>query len=582
MVRSLHFCAVLVAASVPAAMPAVSATSGSVVGATVLASTEVDLTGCAGGSNGHVPLGAVAPGASVVSAPCVIGFGSSNSSSRLELFRAFGTAAPTMRGLPTGSLDTVGFGGGTGAASIAGVVGDRFRDAAVQPDGRIVVVGTLGNETLVARFLDDGTLDPAFTGPAGSASGWFTLDIPGDPAATGMNVELDGDGRSHVAINANDGVSRVARFTSTGALDTTWAGTGMASWQVHPGAEVSTRLALAPDGDVVVAGAASATGDAALTRLDATGRLDSSFGGDGIVTTSFGTAAHFADVAIQPDGRIVAGGGVDGDELVARYLATGTLDTAGFNAPTGWRADDACCSDNVHRVALLPDGRIAVVAYDAAGSSASRGRRLLSTGAEDPSWTASYYPEGVHSAAPDVLVGPDGSLTLPIVGGLGTVFRRSSTGAADTSFGSGGSSAFPGLSAGSEEWWGIAQAANGRVVVVGAIDGDPGIAMLATADSISDLGPGNDWSTPGAGMFGSCLQSVAGATAGWVATGTCGASDADPWRAIPSGPGVPAAIVATRSSAGTGTATVRFGLRVPAMQSSGRYVANVGVVVMAP
>jgi uncharacterized delta-60 repeat protein len=58
------------------------------------------------------------------------------------------------------------------------------------------------------------------------------------------------------------------------------------------------------------------------------GDLDSSFGSGGTVATSFGVAAH--DVAIQPDGRIVAAGydTVSGNDVfaVARYLPNGYLD----------------------------------------------------------------------------------------------------------------------------------------------------------------------------------------------------------------------------------------------------------------
>ena len=75
-------------------------------------------------------------------------------------------------------------------------------------------------------------------------------------------------------------------------------------------------VALQSDGKIVAAGAQLAIGnvtiDFALARYDPDGTLDTGFGtGDGKVTTpilSGNGDACFTPCAIQPDGKIVAGG----------------------------------------------------------------------------------------------------------------------------------------------------------------------------------------------------------------------------------------------------------------------------------
>ena len=62
------------------------------------------------------------------------------------------------------------------------------------------------------------------------------------------------------------------------------------------------------------------------------GQLDASFGGDGRVTTDVTAGGDFAaEVAIQADGKIVVVGGAhwerDPDFVVLRYNADGTLDS---------------------------------------------------------------------------------------------------------------------------------------------------------------------------------------------------------------------------------------------------------------
>jgi uncharacterized delta-60 repeat protein len=90
------------------------------------------------------------------------------------------------------------------------------------------------------------------------------------------------------------------------------------------GAEHVSALVVQPDGRIVAAGGSD--GDFALARYLPGGRLDASFGRGGKVRTDVGRAASVSAVAIHPDGKIVAGAGSDGGLTLTRFLPNGRLD----------------------------------------------------------------------------------------------------------------------------------------------------------------------------------------------------------------------------------------------------------------
>src|SRR5262249_60581388 len=81
--------------------------------------------------------------------------------------------------------------------------------------------------------------------------------------------------------------------------------------------EQAFDAALQPDGKIVAVGGVNPAGrfppvyNCALARYNPDGSLDSSFGGGGFVTTEMGGNDQAEGVALTPDGRIVVvGGGV--------------------------------------------------------------------------------------------------------------------------------------------------------------------------------------------------------------------------------------------------------------------------------
>jgi len=234
---------------------------------------------------------------------------------------------------------------------------------AVQPDGKVLVAGSFttvqpnGTPTAItrnslARFNPDGTLDFSF----------------GDPGVNGQISALvlapDGSmviGGKFTAV-AGQTRNRVARLNSAGVLDPTF------DPNIEPVPAVSltpevTSLALQTDGKLIVGGGfvrVQPNGGPLATR----NRI-ARFNADGSLDTTFSPSANnmVLALALQPDGKILVGGGFTmlqgvGDPVptapnyvrIARLNTDGTIDKK-FNP----QADNA-----VSAIAIQPDGRILI------------------------------------------------------------------------------------------------------------------------------------------------------------------------------------------------------------------------------
>lgn len=259
-----------------------------------------------------------------------------------------------------GSLDT-SFGTNGEAVADIGGGNDVGNGIAVQSDGKIVVVGS--SEVVeefggccwftVTRFNANGTLDTAF-GDNGSVVTDFGSDGATDPQAV---LVQPGDNKI-VAVGTSGGDIAVGRWNPDGSPDTTFDGDGRAVTS-FPQSAMGRDLALQQDGKIVVAGSSGFTRfDFALVRYNTDGSLDTTFDADGRVVTPFAGYETANGVAVQPDGRIVAAGGSEGDVALARYNANGSLDT-GFG--TGGRVtSDFGAGEDGQDLALQSDGRIVV------------------------------------------------------------------------------------------------------------------------------------------------------------------------------------------------------------------------------
>ncbi|MEM7344048.1 MAG: hypothetical protein AAF485_07385 [Chloroflexota bacterium] len=201
---------------------------------------------------------------------------------------------------------------------------------AVQPDQKIVVAGGtdggMYSNIMVVRYTTTGTLDSSF-----NSTGIVTTPIPnGASGATAIIVQPDGKVIvGGVSGATDDSDFTLVRYTITGTLDTTFNQTGIVTTSIPPQAIDNgiASLTLQPDGKIIAVGESG--NDFAMVRYTITGAVDTSFGGTGIITTSALTIGY--DVALQSDGKIVASGWQDSSNnrpaAAIRYLPNGSLDT---------------------------------------------------------------------------------------------------------------------------------------------------------------------------------------------------------------------------------------------------------------
>jgi uncharacterized delta-60 repeat protein len=227
---------------------------------------------------------------------------------------------------------------------------------ALQTDGKIVAVGTSNSAFAVARYNINGSLDTSFDGDGKVISSFATSDQV-------RAVAIQTDGKIVVGGTTDSHSFALARFNSNGSLDTTFDSDGkvITDFQAGSGSERINDLILQSDGKIVAVGGAS--NGFALARYNANGSLDTSFGTAGKVVTTFNDQAAALGVAIQSDGKIVAGGGRDnaippqGDFVLARYNANGTLD-ATFDGDGKTSLSFGPFRAVANDLALQPDGKI--------------------------------------------------------------------------------------------------------------------------------------------------------------------------------------------------------------------------------
>ncbi|MFO0798536.1 MAG: delta-60 repeat domain-containing protein [Gemmataceae bacterium] len=434
---------------------------------------------------------------------------------------------------------------GTGGA--ATVVGVPVADMAVQADGKVVTVGTAGDNMVVTRFNADGTLDTTFNG-----TGQRAIDFGGVDIAQAVAVGPDG---SVVVAGGADGPGgsdfAVAKLTPTGQPDATFnPGSGGRLVLDLGGTDFAQAVVVRPDGRIVVAGGGGAGADFAAVRLTAAGGLDGTFNGGGIQLVDLGGADGAFAAALQADGKIVLAGTTGSDIGVVRLTALGTLD-GGFGTG-GAVVIDAGGSDAGNAVAVQADGRIVVAGSN--GTDLVAARLLAPNGGFDPSFgTAGRVVLGLGAAtsANAVVVQADGKVVL--VGDANSdifALRLDAAGHLDPVFGTGGATLVDLTAADIGSAAGLAP--TGELVIGGGAGTDGVLVQLLTAPA----GPGNTLTVTGqgggqalvytadraAGAFGTAPTATVGPLGGLGLLGLRGASgdvdgDGVPDTVLVSGPG---------------------------------------------
>ena len=219
---------------------------------------------------------------------------------------------------------------------------DNLNSLSIQTDGKFVAAGTAWivnteSDFAVARFTTTGAPDPTF-GSGGKA----TISFFSHDEGTGSAIQADGKivvvgGAGTDSVLTSD--FGVARLTANGQPDAGFGNGGKTTTDFLSALDYANDVVVQADGKIVVAGWINPDisdveryVDFGLARYDAGGILDPSFGSGGLINTDFGSVDQGHAVAIDANCRIVAAGytwpldNADGDFALARYSNGGCVE----------------------------------------------------------------------------------------------------------------------------------------------------------------------------------------------------------------------------------------------------------------
>jgi uncharacterized delta-60 repeat protein/uncharacterized repeat protein (TIGR01451 family) len=224
-----------------------------------------------------------------------------------------------------------------------GTFNGTVRDTKVQTDGKILVAGdfTYYKTTLVnklARLNQDGMVDRTFNINSGVNNSIYSIAIQTDG-----KILVGGLFTSFNGISKN----RLVRLNPDGSMDNTFnIGTG-ANYDVY-------SISVQPDGKILVGGAFmnfAGISKNSIVRLNSDGTIDNTFTGFG----ASGSSAKIYSIVVQPDAKILLGGSFNsynsvGKNCLVRLNSDGSVDNT-FNIGTG-------ANNIIYSVAIQPDGKI--------------------------------------------------------------------------------------------------------------------------------------------------------------------------------------------------------------------------------
>lgn len=329
-------------------------------------------------------------------------------------------------------------------------------------------------------FATPGSLDTTFDN-----DGIATTSI-GTSDDIGYAVALQSDGKIVVAgrsgTDLNDDIA-LARYNSDGSLDITFDMDGKLTTPVGSANDSGSALAIQPDGKILAAGTTGSdrysyrNSDIVLVRYNSDGSPDATFDNDGIVITDFRQFDSGADIALQPDGKIVIAGSSWNDShfndqtaILMRYNSNGSLDST-FD-------EDGILTASIksgQAVAIQPDGKIAMAGWSVTGIFS---HFALARYNDDGSLDATFDGDGianteigVYSDAYAVAIQPDGKIIVAGESYNGNDYdfalvRYDTNGTLDTTFDIDGK-VITGIDTNSDGGYAIAIQSDNKIIVTG-------------------------------------------------------------------------------------------------------------------
>lgn len=345
-------------------------------------------------------------------------------------------------------------------------------------------------------------------------------------STTTVTHGVDGNGNATTTTTITTTTTDENGNTTTSSTSTTTLDSETATTPTNIDTDQALAMALQSDGKMILVGTAQVGTDGnydfAVTRLNADGSLDTTFGTNGKKTIAFDLGGLDANnkmtidldvatcVAIQSDGKIVVGGYAQRDAFgnfdfaVVRLNTDGSLDTTFSSDGKAVVAFDygGGGDDRATGVAIQADGKIVLVGYcqkPALGDNDIALARLKADGSLDTSFTGDgrkmigFNNNGTgDDRGAAIAIQPDGSIV--VVGyaqasGTGNddfaIARVTPNGTMDKSFSGDGKKtiAFNVGGTGTDRATSVALQSNGAIVIAGSAtatsgDGDFAVARI--------------------------------------------------------------------------------------------------------
>lgn len=282
----------------------------------------------------------------------------------------FALARYDLKGRPDSTFGTDGL-----LTTAVGESNDLATAVALQSDGKIIAAGWSSKDTdndfALVRYHADGSLDASFD----TDGKLFTAIGSGDDRIYAIAVQSDGKiiAAGYTAAGEDKDFALV-RYHIDGRLDESFGRNGLVTTSLGSGDDRIYAIALQDDGKIVAAGRSEneVTGvDFTLARYQVDGSIDKHFGLNGIVKTALGVGTDLAHaIAIQEDGKIVAAGysyeGTKAGFALARYLPDGNPDLS-FNLEGKVRTEISSGNAFGRSIAIQGDGKIVVGGWSSNG-----------------------------------------------------------------------------------------------------------------------------------------------------------------------------------------------------------------------
>ena len=230
-----------------------------------------------------------------------------------------------------GALDPYFGNGGIARVPVAGNV----YAMGLQPDGKILVCGQQGDTFAIVRFTTFGEPDSSFGDGGKAVINFFNFDteiIEAIPFAVAVQSDLKIILAGYVWTQAAGRQATLVRLNENGILDKSFGILGRQTISFDDSSRSSfVTVNIRKDGKIIAGGFTfgSLGADFAMAQVLSSGQLDTSFGTGGkVITDFFGSSDVINDLEIDSLGRIIAVGSSNQSFAMACYSANGVLDSS--------------------------------------------------------------------------------------------------------------------------------------------------------------------------------------------------------------------------------------------------------------